>query len=77
MKYNLESDFSKDLFENDCCNVIIKVGEEEFHAHSNILCSRSTYFCHALSKRWAKIENNKIVLSKPNMRPEVFNAILK
>ena len=62
---------------NDDYNVIIKVGEKEFHAHSNILCSRSTYFRHALSKRWSNNENDKILLSKPNMRPEIFNAILK
>ena len=84
MTYNLGSDLSKDLFSllengddvNDY-NVIIKVAEKEFHAHSIILRSRSNYFRHALSKRWTNSENDKIVLSKPNMRPEVFNAILK
>ncbi len=84
MTYNLWSDLSKDIssllendVDNDDYNVIIKVEEEEFHAHSNILRSRSKYFRHTLSKKWADSEDNKIVLSKPNMRPEVFSAILK
>jgi len=57
MTYNLWSELSEDLsslLENDDddndYNVIIKVGEEEFHAHSDILRSRSDYFRHALIK---------------------------
>ncbi|RIA99537.1 hypothetical protein C1645_869917 [Glomus cerebriforme] len=84
MTYNSWSDLSKDLsslLENDDndndYNVIIKVGKKEFHAHSNILRSRCSYFRNALSNKWSNNEKNKIILSKPNMRPEVFSVILK
>ncbi|CAI2173855.1 17775_t:CDS:2 [Funneliformis geosporum] len=84
MTYNLWSDLSKDLsslIDNDDdyndYNVIIKVGEKEFRAHSNILRCRSNYFRHAISKNWWSMnENKKFVLSKPNMKPEVFDAVL-
>ena len=45
-------------------DVIIYAGEneniKEFHAHSNILSTRSQYFCIAFSNEWAEKKGWKI-----------------
>jgi hypothetical protein len=62
-------------------DVIIYAGEnkniEELHAHSNILSTRSQYFCTAFSNEWAEKENGKYIFKKPNVSPELFKIILR
>ncbi|CAG8501063.1 10780_t:CDS:2 [Acaulospora morrowiae] len=66
---------------DDDYNTIIKVGEEpdvkEFKAGSVILSSRSAYFRIALSHEWARKDGDKFYLEKPNVKPRVFDVILK
>ena len=73
--------FSQLLDDSDDYNVIIKAGEDpntkEFHAHSNILRSRSPYFKRALSQNWAAKENDMINFTKPNISCTVFEMIIK
>jgi hypothetical protein len=60
--------------------VIIQTGEgknsREFRAHSIILKIRSPYFKN-LSTKWVVQKNNMIEIKKPNIRPTVFEIILK
>ncbi|CAG8557314.1 7525_t:CDS:2 [Funneliformis caledonium] len=62
-------------------DTIIRVGAEpdvkEFRAGSIILCSRSSYFRTALSSEWARKENDVFIIDKPNVRPVVFDIILR
>ncbi|CAG8547913.1 13468_t:CDS:2 [Cetraspora pellucida] len=63
-------------------DVTIKVGKaksenKHFRAHSVILRARSEYFRAALSNKWAKKEGTKYVFEKPNIRPIVFEVILR
>ncbi|CAB4425807.1 unnamed protein product [Rhizophagus irregularis] len=62
-------------------DTIIRVGIEpdlkEFKAGSIILCSRSEYFRTALSSEWARKENDIFIIDKPNVRPIVFDIILR
>ena len=77
----LSNDYKK-LFEKEIgYDVIIYAGEEpnvkEIHAHSNILCIRSQYFCSAFSNEWAEKKDGKFILRKPNISPQLFNIILR
>src|SRR2546421_373474 len=76
---NLSKDLSLLLSENEDYNMIINVGEhpnaKQFKAHSIILRVRSSYFRAALSSEWAKVENNYITFTKPNINPRVFEII--
>ncbi|GBC03011.1 hypothetical protein RclHR1_04930008 [Rhizophagus clarus] len=62
-------------------DVIIYAGEneniKEFHAHSNILSTRSQYFCIAFSNEWAEKKDGKFIFKKPNVTPELFKIILR
>ncbi|CAG8537456.1 11671_t:CDS:2 [Paraglomus brasilianum] len=62
-------------------DVLLCVGEEghtkEFKAHSLILCARSTYFAAAFGEEWAKKEDNKYILNKPNVTPATMDFILR
>ncbi|CAG8835163.1 34076_t:CDS:2, partial [Gigaspora margarita] len=81
--------FSEDLLEDfkilyetrERYDTIITVGKkpnvESIHAHSLILCIRSSYFRRALSDGWAKRKDGYFVLSKPNISALTFNIILK
>ncbi|CAB4385511.1 unnamed protein product [Rhizophagus irregularis] len=76
------SDDYKKLFETEIgYDVIIYAGEEpnvkEIHAHSNILIVRSQYFRAALSNEWAKKVNGKFILKKQNIKPHLFDIILR
>ncbi|CAG8808935.1 38683_t:CDS:2, partial [Gigaspora margarita] len=78
---DLVEDF-KNLYETkERYDTIITVGKqsnvESIHAHSVILCSRSSYFHRALSDEWAKRKDGYFVLSKPNISALTFNIILK
>ncbi|RIA90707.1 hypothetical protein C1645_823003 [Glomus cerebriforme] len=77
----LSKDIGKLLEFNDECNVVIKVGvtpsHHEFKAHSLILRARSSYFYTALSSDWARSQGNVIRFEKPNMSPNIFEAILR
>jgi hypothetical protein len=77
----LSSDYEK-LFETEIgYDVIIYAGDEpnvkEIHAHSNILCVRSKYFCTAFSNERAEKKNGKFILRKPNISSHLFNIILR
>jgi hypothetical protein len=77
----LSKDYEK-LFETEIgYDVIIYVGEDqnvkEIHAHSNILCARSQYFRSALSNEWVEKRDGKIIFRKPNIKPELFDIILR
>ena len=77
----LSNDYER-LFETEIgYDVIIYAGEEpnvkEIHAHSNILCIRSQYFCSAFSNEWAKKRDGKFIIRKPNISPQLFNIILR
>jgi hypothetical protein len=78
---DLSQDLSLMLNDADDYNVIIQTGEDqnikEFRAHSNILRARSPYFKSALSTKWITKKNNMIEFKKPNIRPTVFEIILK
>lgn len=78
---SLSRDLSMLLVDTEDYNMIINVGEKDntktFRVHSIILRVRSPYFRTALSNEWAKIENNLITFNKPNIRPIVFEVILK
>jgi len=62
-------------------DVLLCVGEEghtkEFNAHSHLLCARSTYFAAAFGEEWAKKEDNKYILNKPNVTPATMDFILR
>src|SRR6266542_4371072 len=78
----LSKDIGKLINFNDEYNVIIKVGispnQQEFKAHSLILRARSPYFQIALSNDWIRTrEDNIIRLEKPNISPNIFEAILR
>uniref|UniRef100_U9U508 Btb/poz domain-containing protein 19-like n=1 Tax=Rhizophagus irregularis (strain DAOM 181602 / DAOM 197198 / MUCL 43194) TaxID=747089 RepID=U9U508_RHIID len=67
-----------DAYDHD---IIINVGEnsntKEFHAHSNVLKARSTYFKTALSQNWAIKENDTYRFTKSNISPIVFEIIIR
>ncbi|CAG8557103.1 980_t:CDS:2 [Diversispora eburnea] len=78
----LSNDLSWLLENIEDCNVTLQVGREpnvrNFYAHIALLRARSSYFRVALSKEWAKREENgSILFRKPNISPEVFEEILK
>ncbi|GBC03110.1 hypothetical protein RclHR1_00050018 [Rhizophagus clarus] len=78
---NVNDDYER-LFEIDeGYDVIIYAGEnenvEELHAHSIVLRIRSQYFRTALSNKWAKKEDGKFILEKPNISPTIFKIILR
>jgi uncharacterized protein (DUF2461 family) len=79
---HFKSNLSKSFFElKRDADVIIIAGKEpnqkEFLAHSNILKKASPYFEAALSGTWAKIENNKYIIKKNNISPDVLSFILE
>ncbi|KAG9300488.1 hypothetical protein G9A89_010114 [Geosiphon pyriformis] len=77
----LSHDFESLLNSQNLSDVKIIVGEapntRTFHAHSQILAARSSYFAIALSGDWVKRENKTIVFSKPNISPDIFEKILR
>ncbi|CAB4405355.1 unnamed protein product [Rhizophagus irregularis] len=77
----LSKDIGKLVDFNDEHDVIIKVGvtpnNHEFKAHSLILRARSQYFYTALSSDWARNQENIIKFEKPNISPDIFDAILR
>ncbi|CAB4381461.1 unnamed protein product [Rhizophagus irregularis] len=77
----LSKDIGKLVDFNDRHDVIIKVGvtpnHHEFKAHSLILRARSQYFYTALSSDWARNQENIIKFEKPNISPDIFDAILR
>jgi hypothetical protein len=77
----LLKDISSILNDADDFNVIIQVGEnnntKEFRAHSIILRARCPYFKSALSSEWITKKNDMIMFNKPNIKPTVFEMVLK
>ncbi|GES81713.1 hypothetical protein GLOIN_2v1842942 [Rhizophagus clarus] len=77
---SLLKDMSSMLNDPNDFDVIIQVGEnqniKEFHAHSIILKTRSTYFKKALSSGWNTKKNDLIKYKKPNIEPAIFEVIL-
>jgi hypothetical protein len=79
---SLSIDLNKLLTTCDDYNVIIEVGDKDdcmkFQAHSCILRARSPYFHSALSNGWVKRnEEGMILFEKSNIKPKVFECILK
>ncbi|GES81785.1 hypothetical protein GLOIN_2v1878320 [Rhizophagus clarus] len=78
---NLLRDISSMLSDADDFNVTVQVGEndntKEFKAHSIILRARCPYFRSALSSEWITKKNDMIIFSKPNIKPTVFEMVLK
>ncbi|GBC17486.2 hypothetical protein GLOIN_2v1672276 [Rhizophagus irregularis DAOM 181602=DAOM 197198] len=74
---DLSNDLEKLLTTEKGYDVIIYVGEneniKEFHAHSNILCTRSQYFCTAFSNK----KDGKFIFEKSNISPQIFKIILR
>ncbi|CAB4382638.1 unnamed protein product [Rhizophagus irregularis] len=62
-------------------DVVIQAGEfpnfKKIFVHSSILKENSPYFRVALSTTWAKKEDEKIILKKPNITYAVFYIILE
>jgi hypothetical protein len=88
MSYNIESEIIKvikaleGILKNETdYNVIIYVGKEpyfkEFHAHSNILRSRSDYFNEILSAGDIEKVDGKYIIKKPTFTPKSFDIILE
>ena len=86
LKYinKLLNDLTKLLNKPDDYDIEIKIrGEDQdnvkiFKAHSNILKARSSYFKAALSNNWIKrSDNGTILLEKKNIRPSIFEILLK
>ncbi|CAB4376560.1 unnamed protein product [Rhizophagus irregularis] len=85
MTYHFETEITKALeqllkTETDY-NVIIYAGKKhdskEYHAHSNILRCRSKYFDNIISDKNIEKKDEKYVIYKPNISPQVFDVILK
>jgi hypothetical protein len=84
-KKMFHADLSRELLlmlnDADDHDAIIQAGEnqnvKEFRAHSNILRARSPYFKSALSSNEVTKKNNMIEFKKPNIKPNVFEIILK
>ncbi|CAG8772855.1 1532_t:CDS:1, partial [Cetraspora pellucida] len=68
---------SKDNSYDTIITVDTDLNRQQIFAHSNILRARSTYFQNALSKNWAKKENQFFILSQPYISALIFNIILK
>ena len=75
------NDYEKFLESEKGYDVIIYAGEnenvKEIHAHSQILSSRSQYFCTALSKENVEKKDGKIIFKKPDISPQLFKIILR
>ncbi|CAG8488768.1 1300_t:CDS:2 [Acaulospora morrowiae] len=78
---NLSRDFIKFLETQKYCDLSITVGQGDscktFKAHSVILSARSKYFDRALSANWSKSEGDLLTFEKPNIKPEVFEIIIR
>ncbi|CAG8437582.1 16982_t:CDS:1, partial [Funneliformis caledonium] len=89
MTQNLLRTLSHDLINisktGEFADVLIRVGEDygeldtrNFQVHSIVLSARSKWFRAALSEAWHQTrKDNMILLSKPNIQPPVFEAILE
>ncbi|CAG8568338.1 9673_t:CDS:2 [Acaulospora colombiana] len=78
----LSRDYKAILESGDFSDVIITVGRgsnmKEFRGHSLVLKTRSSYFRIALSRDWAQMSpEGMIKFTKPNIEPEIFEAIFK
>ncbi|CAI2171605.1 16833_t:CDS:2 [Funneliformis geosporum] len=73
---NLSSDFLSLLKDSYNYDVIIKVKEKEFKAHSIILYARSNYFKLLLSEGRIFNEDNTICLKMMEIDPNVFEMIM-
>ncbi|EXX58236.1 uncharacterized protein OCT59_029433 [Rhizophagus irregularis] len=78
---SVAKNYAKLLEEEDSCDVSITVGSGDdiktFNVHSLILRTQTPYFHTAFSAQWGKKKGDKIVLSKPNVTPAIFEDILK
>ncbi|KAG9295525.1 hypothetical protein G9A89_000176 [Geosiphon pyriformis] len=78
---SLVADLTSALQNSNHHDVEIEIGEQPtikiFKAHSIILAARCPYFSAALSKFWVKRESKIITMTKPNIKPEIFEEIIK
>ncbi|CAG8702589.1 4379_t:CDS:2, partial [Ambispora leptoticha] len=81
LPYILISEIAALIEDSDDKDVSVKVGQDNdvkiFTAHSIILRARSRYFKVALSHSWIRKENGIISMDKPNIRPIIFEKILR
>ncbi|CAG8502249.1 13504_t:CDS:2 [Cetraspora pellucida] len=79
--FDVSAELGRLLQSSENFDVKITVGRDldvkEFGAHSIILRARSVYFQKALSRHWAREEHGVYILTKPNISPDTFDAILK
>ncbi|CAG8522477.1 10894_t:CDS:2 [Cetraspora pellucida] len=79
--FDVSAELGRLLQSSENFDVKITVGRDldvkEFGAHSIILRARSVYFQKALSRHWAREERGVYILTKPNISPDTFDAILK
>src|SRR3954471_15326640 len=73
---SLSFDFSKLLKDSHNYDVIIKVDEKEFKAHSIILYTRSNYFKLLLSRGRIIKENNVACIEMTGIDPDAFEMII-
>ena len=77
----LSQDFTKLLENSINHDVVLEVGKgddmETFKVHSAILSARSPYFERAFSDQWKQTKENLLKFYKPNIRPNIFNVILR
>ncbi|CAG8546995.1 12497_t:CDS:2 [Acaulospora colombiana] len=77
----LSQDFLKFYEAQKYCDLLITVGQGEnrktFKAHSVVLSARSAYFDAALSKNWSRSKDGLFTFEKPNLRPVIFDKILR
>ena len=74
------NDYEKLLENEKGYDVIIYAGKDEnvkeFRVHSNVLSTRSQYFCTALSKENEK-KDGKIIFRNSDVSPQLFKIILR
>jgi hypothetical protein len=75
----LMNDYEKLIKIDKGYDVIIYAGEDEveIRAHSLILCIRSQYFRTAFSNEWANKKEEKFIINKPNISPQILKIILR
>ncbi|KAG9300218.1 hypothetical protein G9A89_002664 [Geosiphon pyriformis] len=77
----LSQDFGRLFNTQNLSDVTLIVGKtpntRTFHAHTQILAARSSYFALALSKDSFRRKNNIILLTKPNISPNIFEVALR
>jgi hypothetical protein len=73
-------DYEKLFEDEEEYDVIIYADEDknqEIHAHSFVLRTRSQYFRTEFSKKSVEKEKEKFIFKKPNISPQLFKMIIR